>query len=221
MNEQKIIKNKQLLKSYITLIFLMKLVFCSTITENLDVNFMKTFELKDGNILACTEKGIYLYNKAEEEYIQQKFFSNTYPDNKFDFVTINQFEVGKKLIVVLYENYICVLTEEGYYFTGIDVNFGSPEGTYYTLVPYKSEKNKEDNIDYYYFFVGYLMENNANKPCYIDYFNINYNSGAIETFTYSLSIPGYVYIYTHKGFSCQIMNSVDYGEVLTLIMEKS
>ena len=215
MNEQKIIKNKQLLKSYITLIFLMKLVFCSTITENLDVNFMKTFELKDGNILACTEKGIYLYNKTEEKYIPQIIFSNTYPDNKFNFVTINQFEVGKKLIVVLYENYICVLTEEGYYFTGIDVNFGST-GSYYTLVPYISEKNKEDNIDYYYFFVGYLNKNDGNSIFHINYFHIN-NSGAIDMISrYYLSIPGYECIYhTPKGFSCQIMNSVDYGEVLT------
>ena len=171
MNEQKIIKNKQLLKSYITLIFLMKLVFCSTITENLDVNFMKTFELKDGNILACTEKGIYLYNKAEEKYILQRIFPNTYPDNKFNFVTINQFEVGKKLIVVLYENYIYVLTEEGYYFTEKNVNFGST-GSYYTLVPYKSEKNNEENTDYYYFFVGYLNRNDGNNPFNIDYFHI-------------------------------------------------
>jgi len=216
MNEQKIIKNKQLLKSYITLIFLIKLVFCSTITENLDVNFMKTFELKDGNILAFTEIGIYLYNNAEEEYILQKSLPN--PDNKFNFVTINQFEVGEKLIVVLYENYIYVLTEEGYYFTEKNVNFGST-GSYYTLVPYKSEKNNEEYIDYYYFFVGYLNRNDGNNPFNIDYFHINYNSKAINMISrYYLSIPGYGVndnIHTEKGFSCQIMNSVDYGEVLT------
>ena len=217
MNEQKIIKynlyKKSVLRSSILFIFLFKLVFNNSL-QDLDVHFMKTFELQDENILICTEKGIYLYDKSTGIYIQQKIFSEIIPDNKLNFVTINQFEVGKKLIIVLYENYIYILSEEGIYFTEKKVNFGSQD-TYYTLVPYKFEKNNVDNI-YHFFYVGYLKAYSGKDPFNIDYFCINNNTRTIDLYSnHSLLIPNYGDISTQKGFSCQIMNSINYGKVLT------
>ena len=129
---------------------LIQSTFSSTQIE-IDANYLRTFELEGGNIIMCTDKAIYLYIKEQRSIAMQTHFDNTVSYDDFHFVTISQFEAGRKCVVILYKNMIYIFTEEGQYFTEKSVNFDTI-GNYYALVPYKIQINS-DNSNYYYFFV--------------------------------------------------------------------
>ena len=124
---------------------------------NIGANYIRTFELEGGNIIMCTDKAIYLYRKDQGTIEMQKSFSNTVSYEDFHFVTISQFEVGRKCVIALYKNMIYIFTEDGQYFTDKIVNFDS-SGNYYALVPYKIQINP-DNSNYYYFIIAFNATN--------------------------------------------------------------
>ena len=78
--------NKYLIKSFIAKnsLFISYLLYSlifrtilSAIPLNTFGNYLKAFELKDGNnILMFTEKGIFLYNKATEIFSKKKFYKS-------------------------------------------------------------------------------------------------------------------------------------------------
>ena len=131
-------------------LLLMQPIFSST-QININANYIRTYELEGGNILMCTDKAIYLYRKDQGTIEMQKSFTNTVSYEDFYFVTISQFEVGRKCVIALYKNMIYIFTEEGQYFTEKSVNFDTI-GNYYALIPYKIQINS-DNSNYYDFFV--------------------------------------------------------------------
>ena len=205
---------KPLLKSYIIFIFLFQLMISSG-SIGFNVNYVKTFELYNENILICSDKGIYLFDKSLNTYNERKIFSNSISLDKFGFITINQFKDRNKYITVLYEKNIYILTKEGQICFEKNINFDSV-GTYYTLVlvPFDSEIN--DDNSYYYFFIGYIKGNNGESQFIIDYFYFNNLFGDIySSSTYTLTIPNYQYISTFFGFSCQLMKSSKYKHILT------
>ena len=62
--------------SYIFYSILFQIIFSNTLLD-INANYLKAFELNDGNnILICTEKGIYLYNKANNIYESKRTFEN-------------------------------------------------------------------------------------------------------------------------------------------------
>ena len=137
-------------KIYILNAFLFQLTFLSTSISLID-NYLKAFDMQNGNLLICTDKAIYLYSKSDGEYSQQISFETNVSQENFNFVTISQFEVGRNCIVVLYINIIYIFVEDGQYFTGKNFDFNS-SGKYYTLIiTYKLQINS-DNSNYYYFW---------------------------------------------------------------------
>ena len=168
----------------------------------------------------CTDKAIYLYIKDQGTIAQQIHFDNIVSYDDFHFVTISQFEVGQKCVVILYKNKINIFTEDGQYFTDKIVNFDS-SGNYYALVPYKIQINP-DNSNYYYFFVGYLKGAQGNQQFMICYFYLNnINGDIIKVDEKPLSIQGQESISSFYGFSCQVMKSNTNGEVLTCFFHVS
>jgi len=187
---------------------------------DINANYMRAFELEGGNILMCTDKAIYLYIKNQGTITMQKHFDNIVSYDDFNFVTISQFEVGQKCVVILYKNKINIFTEDGQYFTDKIVNFDS-SGNYYALVPYKIQINP-DNSNYYYFFVGYLKGAQGNQQFMICYFYLNnINGDIIKVDEKPLSIQGQESISSFYGFSCQVMKSNTNGEVLTCFFHVS
>ena len=127
---------------------------CSNIFINLDVKYLKVFELKGNNILACTDKGIYLCDITDSQPTILRNFEREINREEFDFLTIEQFEVGEKYIIALYKDMVFIFKEDGQLLTEKEVHFESG-GKYYALVPY--EINIYENNSYNYsFFVGFL-----------------------------------------------------------------
>ena len=192
---------------------LIQSTFSSTQIE-IDANYLRTFELEGGNIIMCTDKAIYLYIKEQRSIAMQTHFDNTVSYDDFHFVTVSQFEAGRKCVVILYKNMIYIFTEEGQYFTEKSVNFDTI-GNYYALVPYKIQINS-DNSNYYYFFVGYIKGNQGNMQFMICYFYINnVNGDIVKVNEQSLSITGQESISSFRGFSCETMVSNSQENVLT------
>ena len=122
--------------SYIFYSILFQIIFSNTLLD-INANYLKAFELNDGNnILICTEKGIYLYNKANKIYESKRTFENILEQSEFDFLVIDQFKIGQKYIIVLYKDMIFIFTEDGQFLTEEEVNFYS-DGKYYSIVLYE------------------------------------------------------------------------------------
>ena len=158
--------NKYLIKSFIAKnsLFISYLLYSlifrtilSAIPLNTFGNYIKAFELKDGNnILMFTEKGIFLYNKATEIFVAKKNFTNPIDLNDFDLITIEQFDIGNNYIIVLYKEMIYIFTKDGELFIESGVSFDT-YGKYFALVPYTIKINEDDSNDYS-FIVGYLKK---------------------------------------------------------------
>ena len=191
---------------------------CSNIFINFDVKYLKVFELKRNNILACTEKGIYLYNNITDSNATiLKNFERDIDREEFDFLTIEQFEVGEKYIIALYKDMVFIFQEDGQLLTEKEVHFESG-GKYYALVPY--EINIYENNSYNYsFFVGFLK---GSTEFLINLLSFNNTSFEINKGNdISLSLSNYTSISSEQGFSCQIMNSKKHNKVLTCFFRHS
>ena len=197
--------------SYVFYLILFQSIFSQTLPEQKG-KYLKTFELKDGNnILYCTEKGIYLYNKSTNSLTDKKSF-NAISLEEFNLVTIEQFEEGRKCIIVLYKNKIYIFTEDATLFIEESLTLNN-NGYYFALVPYIVTYNQDNNSNDYYFIVGYL-KSNSELMANLFVFN-NVSRQLTKGQDISLSITDYTYIYSVAGFSCQLMNSESYGQVLT------
>ena len=197
--------------SYVFYLILFQSIFSQTLPEQKG-KYLKTFELKDGNnILLCTEKGIYLYNKSTNSLTDKKSF-DAISLKEFNLVTIEQFEEGRKCIIVLYKNKIYIFTEDVNLFIEESVSLNN-NGYYFALVPYIVTYNQDNDSNDYYFIVGYLK---SNEVLMANLFVFNNVSGQLtKGEDISLSITNYTSIYSFAGFSCQLMNSESYGQVLT------
>ena len=106
----------------IILYFLLIQPILSGTQIDVNANYMGAFELEGGNILMCTDKAIYLYIKDQGTITMQKYFDNIVSYDDFHFVTMSQFEVRQKCIIILYKSKINIFTEDGQYFTDKSVN---------------------------------------------------------------------------------------------------
>ena len=205
---------------YINLIFYILFVLLLQIISANDVytsfNYLKTFELQNGNILFCTEKGILLKEKitGELNQIDQAILESVITKEDFDFVTISQFEEGEKFIIILYKVNIFIFTHEGEYYTKGNVTI-IPDGKYFTLIPYKITTS--NSMNEYHFFIGFLDDDGDSKFLISHYSFDNNLKNIINNENEYLFFPGIDnrYTYTIHGFSCEIMKSNEYNEVLT------
>ena len=180
------------------------------------VKYIKTFELENGTILFCTEKGIWL----SDENLNQIFitneteFENDVSNTDFDFVTISQFEEGEKYIIVAYKNIIFIFTSEGEYLTKGNIDF-VPDGKYYTLVPYKIFRN--NSMNEYNFIIGYLGKW-GESTFFLSDFSFNESSNSLHL-KHQIPINFSSSYNSNNGFSCNKLKSDVYDEVLTCFFQ--
>ena len=179
-------------------------------------NYIKTFELENGKILFCTEKGIRLSDENLNQILitnDTEFEADVYI-NDFDFVTISQFEEGEKYIIVAYKKVIFIFSSEGEYFTKGNIDF-DPKGRYYTLVPYKIIST--DLINEYYFIIGYIGNGEGTQLLFSDFCldKISRNLYLKRSIFIDLTIVSTSY----NGFSCNKMKSKLYNEVITCFFQ--
>ena len=191
-------------------IFLSPIICSNGLLEQ--VKYIKTFELENGNIIFCTEKGILLLDEGKNEIkeIEQSKFDPGISKEDFNFVTISQFEEGEKFIVIIYKIIIFILTSEGVYFTKENINI-DPQGKYYTLVPYKVIST--NSINKYHFVIGYLG-NGSRGIFLLSDFCLDKNSKNLNL-THNIKLNFTTVDYSHYGFSCNKMKSNLHNEVLT------
>ena len=87
---------------------------------------------------------------------------------------------------------------------------------YYTLVPYKVVRN--NLINEYHFLIGYLGNEGESKFLMSDFSFDNESRFLNLTYTFPLILKQQVYN-TESGFSCHIMNSSQYNNVLTCFFQ--
>ena len=198
--------------SILILIFLFKFMSSTSqkISIPIEAQYMKIFELQNGNFLVCTEKGIYFNQKATQDFKNITVIENAnFTD--FKFIAAAQFKEEAQYVVILYKNMIYIFSKEGAYITKKEINL-STSGEYYSLILYKIEKN--NNINNYLFFIGYLEYNGGSNFKIAEYYfsTTQINLVAMN----NLKISNYShYLTTHKGFSCEIMNLNNNENVLT------
>ena len=113
MNINKYLRKSFIAKNSLFISYLLYSLIFRTILSSIPLNtfgnYLKAFELKDGNnILMFTEKGIFLYNKVTEIFEAKKNFTNPIDLNDFDLITIEQFDIGNNYIIVLYKEMIYI-----------------------------------------------------------------------------------------------------------------
>ena len=191
---------------YLFLIFLIKnIILDERIFEFKYTNF---FQLFNENYILCTENGIYLYDSQLKNKISNLTLKTEVSSiDDFYFVTIEQFPLDDGgNIVILYKDKFYFYSNEGEYIFSTDLPF-QQSGTSCTLVPYK--KGEELNI-----IIGYR----ENQHTMVGYYKINISNETLSEITTTNIIlktgSNYPRDYSEKGFSCKLMISNQYGEVL-------
>ena len=119
-----------LLIVYLLFNFLLGIATSNNISHH--ANYMKTFEMDNGNVLFCTDIGISLFYEKDGQMIEEtkkEFINLNVTKKDFDFVTISQFEEGEKFIIILYKTMIYIFTSEGNFLTEENITF-TPLGNY-------------------------------------------------------------------------------------------
>ena len=201
---------------YILLVLLFQNISSSSVLNNF--NYLKTFELENGNILMCSEKGVFIKEKSSGQLIpvDDTLFASDISKEDFSFLTIAQFEQGEKYIIIAYKEIIYIFTSEGYYYTKGNTNL-NPQGNYYTLVPYNYITNGGSSE--YYFLIGYIGDDGQSKFLISNY-QFNEDKIIVPFFNthFVFDDVNNPYVTTFAGFSCQIMKSQVYNEVLTCFL---
>ena len=170
------------------------------------VNF---FQLINGNYILCTEKGIYLYDSQIKNNLSKHIFETEVSSSAdFYFVTIEQFSIHDGgNIVILYKDNFYFYSKEGEYIFSTDLPF-QQSGKSYTLVPYK--KGDQLNV-----IIGYRENTNT----MVGYYKIDVSNKILsEIITTNIILrtnSKEKQQTSNADFSCQLMISIQYGEVLT------
>ena len=182
-------------------------IFCDEEFKTLDCFLPISFTLYNGNNLLCCSKGIYTYNSNFEEVkFFYKFENVTKTTKDANFVTISQYPNNDYAILIT-TNKFYFISSEGRVIFSKDLVLDN-KGTYYTLVPYKYNNN-------YYFVVGFINISGLLNLIYYEVDNLNQEIKLIIN-----SIPnvktmiGSIGDNFINGFTCEIMNSYIYNDVL-------
>ena len=191
-------------------LLLFSYIICEEAFKSLSCKFPKCQKMYNGNYLLCCDTGIYIYDQNFETELDKHEF-NTIIGSKADaeFFTITQFTIedGGNIIVLTKDNYY-LLTSEGHLIFEDSISLDN-KGTYYMLKPYKINNN-------YNFIVGII---NTNSSLNLKYYNIDSSGKKINLI--SNYVPdaknslGNIANNLFNGFSCEIMDSNSYKNVLT------
>ena len=178
------------------------------------IQYPKSFNLNNGKIIIVGTSGIYIFDSTgtvclDENPINEDKITSA---NDHIFTTFAQFERGEKYVIILVKHVIYILNSDGIKQFKVKLTHEiNTEMGYYSIVPFIDENNN------YNFFLGLLGKNTQNKPI-IQYFSINLE-GESFTLLYSYTFDSddsiRAEIKYDMGISCQLMNHMSYGNVLT------
>ncbi len=196
-----------MIKKFLLLVFFFQNFI--KVESSLDYKYIIFFQLLNENYILCTEKGIHLYDSQIENLISQKLFSEEISESDFKFVNIDQFSIDEDgYVIIVYKNIFYFYSYSGSLLFSCDLTI-TITGKTYTLVPYKSG-------DSYNFMLGYIGESSSTM---INYYNINIPNESIELLTTKnivlRSASKVEQTTSNTDFSCQIMISNTFGDVLT------
>ena len=193
---------------YFLIIFLIKYINADEIV--FEFKHTKFFQLINDKYILCTEKGIYLYDSQLKNKISDHIFTTEISSaSDFYFVIIEQFPLNDGgNIVILYKDKFYFYSKEGEYIFSTDLPF-QQSGTSYTLVPYK--KGEQLNV-----IIGYIGQGQSTM---VGYYRIDIsNEKLLEITTTNIILrtnSNFEKKDSEAGFSCHLMLSNQYGEVLT------
>ena len=196
-----------MIKKFLLLVFFFQNFI--KVESSLDYKYVIFFQLLNENYILCTEKGIHLYDSQIKNLITQKLFSEEISESDFNFVNIEQFSLDEDgYVIIVYKNIFYFYSYSGSLLFSCNLTI-TITGKTYTLVPYKSG-------DSYNFMLGYIGESSSTM---INYYNINIPNESIELLTTKnivlRSASKVEQTTSNTDFSCQIMISNTFGDVLT------
>ena len=198
-------KNKKLIIGIF--IYLLFSINCNDYFLETQCLYPRTFNLYNGNNILCCKDGIYTYNSNfQKQLYYYKFESGISTKVDAIFITISQYSNNGNVIIITKDKFYFLSSEGEVIFINDLILDNS--GTYYTLVPFKY-RNK------FNFVVGYI---NSLENLNLKYYNINIISEKIELIkNYTLTVKTHTGITGSKytfGFTCQIMSSGTYNDIL-------
>ena len=199
------------------LIFYMKLNIakceCSQ-TSLSETQYPKSFNINNGKILIVGTPGIYVYDPTgaicldENPITQDKITDST----DHIFTTFAQFETGEKYAIILVKHVIYILNSDGIQQFKFKLTHQiNQEMGYYSIVPFIDEYNN------YNFALGILGNDAFSKPI-LQYYSINFQEKSLtllDSYIFDSDDSSRENIKYDKGISCQLMDHMTYGYVIT------
>ena len=178
------------------------------------MQYPKSFKLNNGKIIIVGSLGIYVYDSSGTELLLENSITEYQITSADDqcFTTFGQFESGEKYAIILVNHVIYILNSDGKKLFPFRLTHEiNSEMGYYSIVPFIDENYN------YNFILGILGENSQNKPI-LQYFSINFQEQkliTLDTYLFDSEDSTRENIKYDKGISCQIMEHMTYGNVLT------
>ena len=192
----------------IIITFFFFFVVCDEGFKSLICLYPVSFTLYNGNNLLCCINGIYTYNSNfEEEKYFYKFENQNTTIADTNLIVISQYPYNDNAILITKDKFY-LISHEGNVLFSNDL-FLNNTGLYYTLVPYKYKNN-------YYFVVGFINGLNLINLVYYKIDTLNKKIEIINDLVPSVkTIKGNIGKNFINGFTCEIMNSNIYNDILT------
>ena len=179
--------------------------------SNIHANYPRSILLQNGKLFILNAEGIFLSDADLTNYTKIYQYEEEISKNVQDVLSkslIEQFPDEKGIIICIMINQLLFFEYSGALLNYELISEVDYSNLYHNLLTYKKEG------DYYYYIVTYIH----NAKIFIFYYKVASN-GANELISNKSFTPFYldypeIEIYSYF-FSCQIMNSGKYGDVLT------
>ena len=179
--------------------------------SNIHANYPRSILLQNGQLFILNVEGIFLSNVDLTNYTKiYQYEEEITKDvkNVLGKSLIEKFQDEKGIIICIMLNQLFFFDYSGVFLNNEVISEVDYSKIYHNLLTYKKEG------DYYYYIVTYIY----NMKIFIFYYKVasNGTNEIISTKSFSPFYLDYPEIEINSNFlSCQIMNSGNYGEVLT------
>ena len=204
-------------KNIIIFIFFiyLKTIYCSNFSYG--IQFSRSFQLNNGNIIIAGNTGIYTYDNSG----LISLFNYTINEKISEiedacYTTFAQFpKEYNEVVVILVMHVIYIFDSKGKFVFKTGLNIGSPKFNFYTIVPiiYKDEK--------YYFILGYI---NSNSKAFLQYISFTTNNQQFtyeDCYEFDQNNTQRKNVHYDYGITCQLMDHYIHNEVLTCFYQNN
>ena len=199
-----------LFEKIISFFFFINITFIYS-QSNIHANYPRSILLQNGKLFILNVEGIFLSNVDLTNYTKIYHYEEEISKNIQDILNkslIEKFPDEKGIIICIMINQLLFFDYSGALLNYDLISEVDYSNLYHNLLTYKKEG------DYYYYIVTYIY----NMKIFIFYYKVasNGTNEIISTKSFSPFYLDYPEIEINSNFlSCQIMNSENYGEVLT------